>query len=176
MLMTRYEFLKSCGFTGGALFALLSCVKEEDSYVEALTRNPDGSFMNPDGTLVGGGTEGGGPDESFLVSTEELEGIDFLYRVDVTNALYARLLIRNNYVVVGNTFVLALSREGRYIAATVVCSHENNRTVTYRNGEWYCPQHGARYSMTGAGLNDYGARGIKVYKTAFDGQTIVIYE
>lgn len=174
--MTRYEFLKSCGFTGGALFALLSCTREEDSYVEALTRNPDGTFTNPDGTPVDGGSTGAGPDESFIVSPEELENISFLYRVDVTNPLYTRLLTRNNYVVLGNTFVLALSREGKFIAATVVCSHENNRTVTYRSGEWYCPQHGARYSMTGTGLNEYGANGIKVYKTAFDGQTILIYE
>lgn len=173
--MTRYEFLRSCGFTGGALFALLSCVKEEDSYVEALTRNPDGSFSNPDGTPVGGVT-GTGPDESFIISTEELEAISFLYRVDVTSPLYTRLLTRNNYVVLGNTFVLALSREGRFIAATVVCSHENNRSVSYRNGEWYCPQHGARYSLNGTGLNEYGAKGIKVYNTAFDGQTIIIYE
>ncbi len=174
--MTRYEFLKSCGFTGGALFALLSCTREEDSYVEALTRNPDGTFTNPDGTPVDGGSTGTGPDESFVISTEELENISFLYRVDVTNPLYTRLLTRNNYVVLGNTFVLALSREGKFIAATVVCSHENNRTVTYRSGEWYCPQHGARYSMTGTGLNEYGAKGIKIYKTAFDGQTILIYE
>ncbi len=174
--MTRYEFLRSCGFTGGALFALLSCVKEEDSYVEALTRNPDGSFTNPDGTPVDGGVTGTGPDESFIISTEDLENISFLYRVDVTNPLYTRLLTRNNYVVLGNTFVLALSRDGHFIAATVVCSHENNRSVTYRNGEWYCPQHGARYSMTGTGLNEYGVKGIKVYKTAFDGQTIIIYE
>lgn len=173
--MTRYEFLRSCGFTGGALFALLSCVKEEDSYVEAMTRNPDGSFTNPDGTPAGGVT-GSGPDESLIISTKELEALDFLYRVNVSSPLYTRLLTRNNYVVLGNTFVLALSREGRYIAATVVCSHENNRTVSYRNGEWYCPQHGARYSLAGKGLNEYGAKGIKVYKTAFDGETIVIYE
>lgn len=174
--MTRYEFLRSCGFTGGALFALLSCVREEDSYVEALTRNPDGTFTNPDGTPVDGGVTGIGPDENFIIPTEELEAIDFLYRVDVTNPRYASLLTRNNYTVLANTFVLALSREGKFIAATVVCSHENNRTVTYRSGEWYCPQHGARYSMSGNGLNEYGAKGIKVYKTAFDGQTILIYE
>lgn len=174
--MTRYEFLKSCGFTGGALFALLSCVTEEDSYVKALTQNPDGTFTNPDGTPVGGEPTGSGPEEDTRISTEELEKINFLYRVDLENPLYARLLTRNSYMVLGNTFVIALSREGKFIAATVVCSHENNRTVTYRSGEWYCTTHGARYSMTGAGLNEYGAKGIKVYKTAWDGQTLVIYE
>ena len=174
--MTRYEFLKASGFTGGALFALLSCVREDDSIVDALTRNPDGSFTNPDGTPVDGGITGEGPDESFLISTEELEKIEPLYRVDVTSPIYTTLLTRNNFRVLGNTFVVALSRTGQYIAATVVCSHENNRSISYRNGEWYCPQHGARYSLTGSGLNDFGKNGIKVYKTAFDGQTIIIYE
>jgi nitrite reductase/ring-hydroxylating ferredoxin subunit len=175
--MTRYEFLKSCGFTGGALFALLSCVEESDSFVEALTQNPDGSFTNPDGTPVDDGTAGAvGPDQNLIISTEDLEKLRPLYRVDITSPLYTRLQTRNNYVVLGNTFVLALSRSGAFIAATVVCSHENNRSVQYRNGEWYCPQHGARYTITGQGLNDYGKNGIKVYKTAFDGQTVVIYE
>lgn len=175
--MTRYEFLKASGFTGGALFALLGCVQEGDKFVEALTQNPDGSFTNPDGTPVDDGTSGGvGPDQNLIVSTEDLEKLQPLYRVDTTSPLYTRLQTRNNYVVLGNTFVLALSRSGAFIAATVVCSHENNRSVQYRNGEWYCPQHGARYSLTGTGLNDYGKNGIKVYKTAFDGQTVVIYE
>lgn len=173
--MTRYEFLKSCGFTGGALMALLSCVNEEDKFVDALTRLPDGSFLLPDGTPAGG-TTGTGPDIQHQITPEELAKIQFLYRVDTSSPLYTRLLNRNSYMVLGNTFVLALSREGRFIAATVVCSHENNRSVSYRAGEWYCPEHGARYNMDGRGLNEYGSKGIKVYKTAFDGQTVIIYE
>ncbi len=173
--MTRYEFLKSCGFTGGALMALLSCVNEEDKFVDALTRLPDGSFLLPDGTPAGG-TSGTGPDIQHQITPEELAKIQFLYRVDTSSPLYTRLLNRNSYMVLGNTFVLALSREGRFIAATVVCSHENNRSVSYRAGEWYCPEHGARYNMDGKGLNEYGTKGIKVYKTAFDGQTVIIYE
>lgn len=183
--MTRYQFLKSCGFSGGALFALLSCVREEDSIIEARIGNPDGeTFINPDGSVtdVYGNTVGGGnptttgPDQSLIITTAALEALNALYRVDVTNPLYTRLLTRNNFLVLGNTFVVALSRTGVFIAATVVCSHEFNRSVRYQNGEWYCPQHGARFSLTGSGLNDYGKNGIKVYKTAFDGKTIVIYE
>ena len=155
--------------------ALLSCVNEEDKFVDALTRLPDGSFLLPDGTPAGG-TSGTGPDIQHQITPEELAKIQFLYRVDTSSPLYTRLLNRNSYMVLGNTFVLALSREGRFIAATVVCSHENNRSVSYRAGEWYCPEHGARYNMDGKGLNEYGTKGIKVYKTAFDGQTVIIYE
>lgn len=171
--MTRYEFLKSCGFTGGALMALLSCVGEQE--VGALTRLPDGTLLKPDGSPVEEIT-GSGPDPVFQITTEELEKIQYLYRINITDARYAKLLVRNQYITLGNTFVLALSREGKYIAATVVCSHENNRTISYRFGEWYCPEHGARYNMSGTGLNEYGTKGIKVYKTAFDGETIIIYE
>ncbi|WP_332367864.1 hypothetical protein [Spirosoma telluris] len=36
--MTRYEFLKSMGFTGAALMAAMtSCIREEDTVVNALT-------------------------------------------------------------------------------------------------------------------------------------------
>lgn len=174
--MTRYEFLKSCGFTGGALFALLSCVNEEDTVVNALIRNADGSYSNGDGTPINTGTTGVGPDTSLIVNSTELDKLSPLYRVDTSSPLYSRLLTRNNYVTLGNTFVLALSKDGVYLAATVVCSHEFNRSISYRNGEWYCPQHGARFSTTGSGLNDYGKNGLKIYKTAFDGQIIVIYE
>lgn len=173
--LSRYDFLKSCGFTGGALMALLSCVNENDKFVEALTQNPDGSFTNPDGTLVENGS-GLGPDILQFVDSEMLENITPIYRVDLTNPLYQKLQIRNNFIVLGNTFVLALSKTGQYIAATVVCSHENNRTISYRNGEWFCPQHGARYNLDGKGLNDYGKNGIKVYKTSTDGELLIIHE
>ena len=39
--MTRYEFLKSMGFKGAALMAVMSsCIREEDTYIEALTVTP----------------------------------------------------------------------------------------------------------------------------------------
>ena len=42
--MTRYDFLKSMGFTGAALMAALTgCVHEEDSVVNALTLSPQQS-------------------------------------------------------------------------------------------------------------------------------------
>lgn len=170
--MTRYEFLKAAGFTGGALFALLSCTSEEDSVVDALTLDANG---NPIGS--GTGSTETGPDESLIISTEELEALTALYKVDTTSSAYAKLLVRNNYVVLANTYVLALSKAGKFIAATVVCSHENNRRVYYRGetDEWYCPVHGARYSLTGGGLNNYGSNGLKIYNAAFDGKNIVIY-
>lgn len=174
--MSRYQFLKSIGFTGGALMALISCVNESDGFVEALTRNPDGTLINPDGTPVEDSTLATEPDESYKISTEELEQISPLYRVDLNNPVYAKLLIPNNFVVLGNTFVLALSRDGVYLAATVVCSHELNRTISYKNNEWYCPVHGARYNLEGTGLNENGKNGIQIYKTAWDGETVIIYE
>ncbi len=174
--MTRYEFLKACGFTGGALLALLtSCTQEEDSFVNALIQNPDGTFSNADGSPLYP-ENNLGPDEQFTISSEELEKISFLYIIDTSSPLYSRLLQRNNYMVIANTYVVALSRTGEFLAATVVCSHENNRSITYRSGEWFCPQHGARYNTSGVGQNDYGKNGIKVYKTAFDGKRIIIYE
>lgn len=159
--MNRYEFLKSCGFTGGALLTLLISCGKDIPGIEP----PD-----DDGPVAGG------PDESLKITTEELEKISPLFRVDLTSPLYSKLLVPNNYMVLANTFVLALSKRGVYIAATVVCSHEKNRTISYVKNEWYCPVHGARYNLDGKGLNENGKNGIKIYKTAWDGDTVVIYE
>lgn len=57
--LSRYEFLKSIGFRGAALMAVLtSCVHEEDAYVQALTVNTNGTAVANPGTTGTGTTTG----------------------------------------------------------------------------------------------------------------------
>ncbi len=55
--MTRFDFLKSMGFTGAAL---TSCVHEEDTVVEALTLSAaqNGTVTTPQSSTVTGPTLG----------------------------------------------------------------------------------------------------------------------
>lgn len=196
--MTRYEFLKSAGFSGGALMALLtSCVREDDKYVNALTVSPDGSTTGTTtgttttgttGTTTTGttgttttGTTGttttGTTTTSVtgVITTEELNKITSTkLKIDLTSATYAKLKTVGGYLVISN-IVVALSKANTYVAATVTCSHEPKKRIIYSNNEWYCTDHGARFSLTGTGLNANGSKGLTVYKVATDGKTLVVY-
>lgn len=197
--MTRYEFLKSAGFTGASLMALMSCVKTDDSYVEALVQNPDGTTgtavttgttsgtgtttgtgtTSSTGTTTGTGTNSNvaatKADSSAFISTEALSKISAKFTIDLKSTTYSKLNTLGGYLVVSNTFVVALSKTGKFIAATVTCSHEPKKRIVYSNEEWYCTDHGARFSLAGKGLNSNGSKGLTIYKTATDGNTLVIY-
>lgn len=182
--MTRYEFLKSAGFSGAALMALLtSCVREDDKYVNALTVLPDGSTTGTTTTGTTTGTTSGTTtttgttttNVTGIVSTEELSKITVTKaKIDLTSATYAKMKTTGAYVIVNN-IVIALSKSNTYVAATVTCSHEPKKRIIYSNNEWYCTDHGARFSLTGAGLNSNGKAGLAVYKVATDGKTLVVY-
>jgi Rieske Fe-S protein len=188
--MTRYEFLKSAGFSGGALMALLtSCVKEDDKYVNALTVSPDGSTTGTTtgttttgttgttGTTTTGTTTTGTTTTSVsgVITTEELNKITSTkLKIDLTLATYAKLKTAGGYMVIGS-YVVALSKANTYIAATITCSHEPKKQMIYSNNEWYCTAHGARFSLAGAGLNTNGKKGLAVYKVVTDGKTLVVY-
>lgn len=188
--MTRYEFLKSAGFSGGALVALLtSCVRESDKYVEALTIAADGTTKGttttgttttgiattgttPTGTTTTGTTTTG---VTGVITTEELNKITSTkLKIDLTSSNYAKLQTVGAYMIISN-IVVALSKANTYIAATVTCSHEPKKQIVYSNNEWYCTAHGARFSLTGSGLNGNGRAGLAVYKVATDGKTLVVY-
>jgi Rieske Fe-S protein len=201
--MTRYEFLKKAGFSGGALMAVLaSCVKNEDTYIEALVQSPEGSTSTTTPaagtTTPATGTTTTTPatgtttpatgtttpstttvstaaDSKYLITTEALNAIsNTKLKLDLSLASYAKLKTNSGYVVASG-IVIALSKTGQYIAATVTCSHEPKKKVIYSNGEWFCPEHSARFSEAGAGLNSNGKKGLAVYKVASDGKTVVVY-
>ncbi|PAC32820.1 hypothetical protein BWI92_03020 [Flectobacillus sp. BAB-3569] len=73
-----------------------------------------------------------------------------------------------------NSIVVARTAQNTYVAATQTCSHEPKKKVTFVNGEFFCSEHGARYSTTGVGLNSYGAKGLAVYTVTVNGNTLEI--
>lgn len=168
--MTRYEFLKSTGFKGAALMALLtSCIREEDTYIEALTQTP--TTTTPVTTTPGTGTGTG----TTTGSTTDLSTIkNPLLTLDLTATTNAALKTVGGYLIKSG-IVVAQSSAGTYIAATQTCTHEPKKKIIFNKTEYYCTDHGARFDLTGKGLNSFGSKGLTVYKTATDGKTLVVY-
>jgi cytochrome b6-f complex iron-sulfur subunit len=92
--------------------------------------------------------------------------------VDLSAAENAVLKNNGGYKVI-NSIVVA-NNNGTYVAATLTCSHEGQRQITFSNKEWYCTAHGARFDTSGKGLNSNGSKGLTVYQTSLSGNTLTI--
>jgi nitrite reductase/ring-hydroxylating ferredoxin subunit len=173
--MTRYDFLKSMGFTGAALMAALtSCVHEGDSVVNALTLTPTGTVTPPVTTTTSSGTTTQ-PVTSTTSSSTDLSTItNRLLTIDLTSSTASALKSIGGYLAQSGIVVAQVSA-GTYVAVTQTCSHEPKKAIIFNKTEFYCTQHGARFDLTGKGKNSFGSRGITVYKIATDGKTLVVY-
>ncbi|AUD02779.1 Rieske 2Fe-2S domain-containing protein [Spirosoma pollinicola] len=176
--MTRFEFLKSMGFTGAALMAALtSCVREEDTVVNALTLagTQSTTVTTPTTTTTTSGTT-----TTPTTTTTTTSGVDLskitsrLLTIDLTSSAATALKTVGGYLAQSGIVVAQVST-GVYVAVTQTCSHEPKKAIIFNKTEFYCTQHGARFDLTGKGKNSFGSRGIAVYKTATDGKTLVVY-
>lgn len=194
---SRYAFLRKVGFQGPALMALLAaCTREGDSDVDALILNKDGIKVNAldstkaassgttsngsstsTGSNPGGSTAAGNVKPTGLVSTEVLNTItSYLAKIDLASNAASALKNIGGYVILSNTYVVGRSQDGAYVAASNLCTHEPKRRVIFNKSEYYCTDHGARFSLSGLGLNSLGNRGLTVFKTAYDGKTLLIFQ
>ena len=105
-------------------------------------------------------------------SVTPASNVDF--SIDLNSAAYTKLNTAGNYVI-ANGIVIARISTTAFAAVTQVCSHENKANVIYSGGGFYCTQHGATFSTTGAGTNANGSKGIKAYQTTLSGTTLRIY-
>ena len=98
------------------------------------------------------------------------------FTLDLSDAANAALKSNGGYVI-KNTCVVAKTNAGVYVAATQICSHEGRTQVIYDNtsSQWYCTAHGARFSLTGAGVNSNGSGGLTIYKTELTGTMLRVY-
>ncbi len=144
--MNRMEFLKSLGLKGASLFAVYCAASGLSSCVN--------ESMDP--TLPPG--TGGNANELTL---------------DLNDPNYSKLNTVGNFVIVNGIVIARISTTG-FAAVTQVCSHEGKRKVTFRSGEFYCPEHGARFDTAGKGLNSEGKKGLKSYQTQLSGTTLTV--
>ena len=157
--MTRYEFLKSMGFTGAALMAALtSCISQEDTYVP-VTRI-DASAVTPVTPVM-----------PATPNTNISSIMNPILKIDLATSAIKNV---GAYIIQSNIVVAQVSA-GAYAAVTNLCSHEPKRQVIFSQGEFYCTAHGARFDLKGVGLNSTGRNGINAYKVATDGKILVVY-
>ncbi|MHA8079137.1 Rieske 2Fe-2S domain-containing protein [Aquirufa antheringensis] len=105
-------------------------------------------------------------------SVAPASSVDF--SLDLTNPTYSKLNTVGNYVIANGIVIARVSSTG-FAAVTQVCSHENKANVIYSGGGFYCTQHGATFSTTGAGTNANGSKGIKAYQTSLSGTSLRIF-
>ena len=149
--MERKEFLKSLG--AGAAFAVTisclgGCLREEVDTVALQDTNATN-------------TENTGASSTILFS------------IDLNASEAAKLAVDGGYIVKNNV-VVAKNLNGEFVAATVICSQDLIKKVTFKNNEYYCTEHGARFDQTGKGLNNDGKKGLKIYKTSLNGSILDI--
>lgn len=164
------------------MLLLTSCIHQEDTFVEALTlqnqtsSETTGTTETPTTGTTTGTTSGAVKLSSpSAISTEALNAIkNVKLKIDLTLSSNANLLKVGGYLSQSG-IVVAQSATGVLVAATQTCTHEPKKQVIFNKTEFYCTAHGARFSLTGAGLNSLGSRGIAVYKVATDGNTVVVY-
>lgn len=140
---------------------MTSCIREEDTYVEALMVTPtSGTTTTPVTTTP---------------TTTDLSTIKSpLLTLDLTATANAALKTVGGYMAKSGIVVAQVSA-GLYVAVTQTCSHEPKKKIIFNKTEFYCTDHGARFDLTGKGLNSFGSKGITVYKIATDGKTLVVY-
>ncbi|MCJ7467858.1 MAG: Rieske (2Fe-2S) protein [Maribacter sp.] len=147
--MERKEFLRSVG--AGAAFAITfaclgGCLKEDPN---PLTTEDPNANTPPD----------------------PVTGV--LFTVDLSASTSSKLQNTGGYLTKNNV-VVAKDLKGEYVAATVVCSHELRKDIIFNNDEFYCTAHGARFDLTGKGINNDGKRGLRIYATSLEGNILSI--
>ena len=108
-------------------------------------------------------------------NAEPIKDLDFV--IDLTEDKYLELNNFGSYVVYDNQVVIARSNTGEYLAATVVCSHEQLSHITYidTNGALLCTAHSALFSEDGEGLNSNGSNDLQVFSTELTGDILRIF-
>jgi cytochrome b6-f complex iron-sulfur subunit len=102
------------------------------------------------------------------------DAVDFT--IDLADATNATLATNGNYVVRNNA-VIARTNDGNLVAATLTCSHDNQKKVTYDKdtNEYLCTAHEARFDLQGAGLNSKGNKGLTIYQTSLTGTILRVF-
>lgn len=96
------------------------------------------------------------------------------FTIDLSTSANSALKNNGGYIV-NSGVVVAKDSSGNYVAATQTCTHEGQKQITLKNNEWYCTAHGARYSLSGSGLNSDGSKGLTIYKTTLSGTMLRVY-
>lgn len=158
--MNRGAFLRSLGMSSAALMAfycmgtgLTACSKSNND--PAPSGGTTGTGTTP--TTTSGFTGNADPSKGAVNFT-----------VDLTDANYKTLTTIGNYVY-QNNIILARVKDGSYVALSKVCTHEGT-TIQYiiNEDDFYCPNHGSRFTNSGGVKNGPAASPVQQFKTSLN--------
>jgi nitrite reductase/ring-hydroxylating ferredoxin subunit len=92
---------------------------------------------------------------------------------DPAKAAKARALVAS--LLIFESVVIASLGSGQFVAAQNLCTHQPRQRIIFNQNEFYCTDHGARFTINGQGMNSLGSRGLNIYRTANDGKTLVVF-
>lgn len=111
-------------------------------------------------------------DEETTPAVQADLNVDFT--LDLTEPANSNLLNNGGYLFKGKV-VVAKNVNGAFVAATVICSHEDLPDIIYKNDEWFCTAHDARFALNGQGQNDKGKKNLLVYNTELNGDLLRVF-
>ena len=103
-------------------------------------------------------------------------GVDFT--IDLSGPDGADLASNGDFII-RNEVVVARNLQGNFVAASRICSHQQNAGVTFvdeQGGIFECYVHGSQFSQDGAPLNGITQNPLKVFRTSLNGDLLRIYE
>lgn len=97
------------------------------------------------------------------------------FTLDLTESANAALNTVGGTVTKSGIIVARISTT-EFAALSVACTHQGT-PVTYRNTQkdFYCPNHGSRFSSTGSVLEGPANRPLRQYNTALTGTTLRVF-
>lgn len=96
------------------------------------------------------------------------------FTLDLTDSANSNLLQNGGYII-KDRIVIAKNDNGDYVAATQLCSHDDKYKVIFKDDEWFCTDHDARFDQNGNGLNDKGRKGLTIYQTELNGDLLRVF-
>ena len=88
-------------------------------------------------------------------------------------------LQNNGDFIIRNDVVVARNLQGVFVAASRICSHEQNAGVSFvevQGGIFECEVHGSRFDQNGAPLNTITQNPLKIFNTDLQGDLLRVFE
>ncbi len=120
--------------------------------------------------------QGCSSDSEPQVGEEIPSGVDFT--IDLSGP-DGDALGNNGDFIIRNEVVVARNLEGVFVAASRICSHEQNAGVSFvetQGGIFECEVHGSRFDQNGTPLNTITQNPLKIFRTSLDGDLLRIFE
>lgn len=96
--------------------------------------------------------------------------------VDFTLDISTGALASNGGYLVNQGVLVARTSTGSFLAVSAACTHEGTLvTFSSANTNFVCPNHGAKFSSTGAVTQGPATRSLTTYQTALNGTSLRVY-